>query len=136
MSMHARFAALALAAVVSAMSAGVAAQKAEHVPVDVETTPIPKGLKAGDETTTTITFRARADLQRLDVNVAPFSGVQVLSEPTEAAFTDVKRGDAPRFTVTVRVTDSRVASLALHYETVSDGTSAFASVTIEFANRQ
>jgi hypothetical protein len=106
--------------------------KPPGAPVEVEYSRPPAGLKAGDEVTTTIAFRASADLRRLDVSIAPFMGVEIVSGPRRATFVDVKRGDAPEIRVRVRLTSSKIASLGVRFTTLSDGKQGSDAMTIEY----
>jgi hypothetical protein len=110
---------------------GSAQKKPDYAPVSVEFNEPPPDMKSGDQVETTLAFRALDDLQRLEVSVAPFSGVEIVSEKKEAVFTDVKEGDAPQLKVTVRLLQPS-GSLAVTYTIVTaDGKSAGAT-TIEY----
>jgi hypothetical protein len=85
-------------------------------PVQVEfTTPPP--MATGEEATTVLTFRALADLDRLEVSVRAFDGLAVVSTPTAASFQNVKKGDDHQLTVTVRLTGPKTGSLAIFFTT-------------------
>jgi hypothetical protein len=92
-------------------------------PVVIEHSSIPAGLKPGSEVTTTFTFRALGDFDQLEVSVSPFMGIRVISEPSRAVFTNVKSGEVRQLQVTVRIMDSKIASLGVSYRaTVGDRT--------------
>jgi hypothetical protein len=83
-------------------------------PVKVEyTTPPP--MATGEEATMVLTFRALADLDRLEVSVRAFDGLAVLSAPTAASFQNVKKGEGHQLTVIVRLTGSKAGSLAIFF---------------------
>ena len=111
--------------------ASEAAQKPTSLPVRVEYTP-PTPAAAGEQATTILTFRALADIERLGVSVAPFKGVEVVSEPTETVFDDVKKGSGSVFSVTVRVTDAKLASLAVTYWAQQGKTKRVGAITLEY----
>ena len=85
-------------------------------PVQVEyTTPPP--LATGEEATVQLTFRALADLDRLEVSVRAFDGLEVASTPSAASFQNVKRGEGRPLSVTVRLTGQKTGSLAIFFTT-------------------
>lgn len=113
-------------------SASIGEARPPGGPVAIEHSPIPAGVSAGSEVTATLTFRALANIDRLEVSVSPFKGLRVISEPTRVAFATVKSGDALQLRVTVHVMDAKMASLAVTYRaTIGDRTHPGA-VTIEF----
>jgi hypothetical protein len=116
---------------VLASIAGLSA-KPWTVPVRVESSRPPANLRIGDEVTTQIEFHATADLERLEVEIAPFMGVQLLSEPARAVFTNVKKGDAPQLEVRVRITSATIASLGVTLKTVSFRKNSAGALTIEY----
>ena len=119
------------AAVLSWPALGAAQKKPDYAPVEVEASAPPADMKPGDQVETTLRFRALADLQRIEISVAPFMGVEVVSATREAVFTDIAEGDAPELKVTVRLVD-KSGSLAVTYRIVTaDGKSAGAR-TIEY----
>ena len=77
----------------------------------------PAPLKQGEEATTVITFRALADVDRLEVSVARHKGLEVVSRPTSAVFSEVKKGEGRELAVTVRLTDSKEGLLAIFFKT-------------------
>jgi hypothetical protein len=85
-------------------------------PVSVEYA-APAPMKTGDEATTVLTFRALADLDRLDVSVVAYQGLEIVSEPKAAIFQGVKKGEGRQLTVTVRLTDPKVGALAIFFTT-------------------
>ena len=124
---------LGLFVLLCAVSAA-AFQKRSQVPIRVEYVS-ESPAQAGDEVTTVLTFRALADIDRLDVSVSPFKGVEVISQPTERAFTGVKKDDGLEFTVTVRVTDAKLASLGVVYSTQQGNTKRTGATTVEYGQQ-
>ena len=100
-------------------------------PIRVEFT-VPPDLKAGDEVTTLLRFRAQEDVDRLRVEVLPFLGLQVLSEPRELTFSDVKKGTAPELEVRVRLTDPKVGSLGVTFQTQAGSRKRAGAITVEY----
>ncbi len=118
-------------ALLAAPAVCLAQKKPDYAPVSVEFNDPPVDMKAGDLTETTLVFRALDDLQRLEVTVAPFSGIEIVSDKKEVVFTDLKENDGPELKVTVRLIDPS-GSLAVTYAIVTaDGRSAGAT-TIEY----
>jgi hypothetical protein len=76
----------------------------------------PGRVSIGDEVTTVLTFRALTNLDRLEVTLAPFKGLELVSEP-KAVFTGLKRGDGPQVTARVRVTEQPFAYLSVTFQT-------------------
>lgn len=105
--------------------------KPSHSPVRVEYS-VPDDVKTGDEVTTVITLRALANLDELEVSVAPFKGVALVSQTQQATFTAVKSGDGPQLTVTVRLTDEKFGSLAVVYRTRQGKTASGGAITIVY----
>jgi hypothetical protein len=93
-----------------------ASAKPPSAPVNVEFS-VPDNVKLGDEVTTVLTFRALADLDRLDVSMAPFKGLELLSEPKEATFTNVRKGEGRQVTVRIRLTAEPFGYLSVRYQT-------------------
>ena len=129
---HRYVAAIASVMVLLFGSAGIA--KPSRVPVTVEFAPPPADMKTGDTVSTTLGFRASADLQRLEVSVSPFQGVQVLSQPTDAVFLNVSKGQAPQLTVQVRLTGPKYGSLAVTYKTIAAAGNASGAMTIVYGD--
>ena len=118
-------------ALVSTESASLAKPPSAPVRVEVE---VPPNLHPGDEVTSVLTFRALADLDRLDVSVAPDGGLDVLSKPTEATFDGVRKGEGRQFTVTIRLTDPKFGSLAVFFKTLRGTTKAAGAITVTYGN--
>jgi hypothetical protein len=114
------------ALVVATASAGA---KPEMAPVGVEYS-VPASVKTGDEVTTVITFRALADIDRLDINIAANSGLELLSEQKDATFTAMKKGEGRQVSVTIRLTDDHFGLLALTYRTRQGTTNAAGAKSI------
>ena len=102
---------LAIVGITSRVSA-----KPVNVPIKVEYN-APAPAKVGEEVTTVLKFRALLDLDRLEVTVAPYKGLELKSEPAKVTFTDIKRGEARTFTVTVRLTEEPFGYLSVTYQT-------------------
>ena len=117
--------------VASPAATAVAQNKPDYAPVVVEFNDPPADMKIGDQTETTLAFRALDDLQKVEVEVEPFSGIEIVSEKKAAVFTDLKEDDAPELKVTIRLLE-KSGSLAVTYTVVSaDGKSAGA-ITVEY----
>jgi hypothetical protein len=114
------------------VSHGTALAKPDMAPVRVEYAPIDP-VRAGDEATTVLTLRALADVDRVDVTVAPFKGVELLSEPREVTFTAMKKGETRQLTVTVRMTGERYGYLSVSYRTLQGKTIAGGATTIVYS---
>jgi hypothetical protein len=124
---------LAVAVAIFLPGAGLpAAAQRGKAPVSVEFNRPPDDMKTGDEAVTTIKFRALADLDRLEVNIEPFRGVAVLSEPTHAAYAGTKKGDAPELAVRVRLTGAKFGSLSVTYVTESGGERSAGAMAIAY----
>jgi hypothetical protein len=116
MSRFQNFAAIVVATIISLESAAVVSAKPERAPIRVESS-VPANVKTGDEVTTTITLRALADVDRVEVSIAPFKGLVLLSDTKDAVFTGMKAGEGRPITVTIRLTDPMFGSLAVTYKT-------------------
>lgn len=112
-------------------SIAIVAAKPSSAPVTVEFT-VPPGVKTGDEVTTVLRFRALQDLQQLDVTVAPFMGLELLSEVRRATFVNVSQGTAPELEVRIRLTDPKSGSLAVMLRTRSASGAGSEAITIRF----
>lgn len=102
-------------------------------PITVEFA-VPAQMQTGDEVTTVLGFRALADVEQLEVSVAPFRGVEVTSEPRTATFRDVRKGAAPTLEVRVRLTDPKWGLLAVTYRTQNATGNAAGSTSIVFGD--
>jgi hypothetical protein len=120
-------------AVIAAVCGATAYAKPELAPVRIEHDP-PAPMRIGEEATTVLTVRALADVDQVVVNVAPFKGVVLLSEPREATFAGLKRGDTRQLTVRVRLTDERAGTLAVTYRTVQGKRIAGGATTVIYTN--
>ena len=98
---------------VAVMGASLVA-KPPSAPVRVEYSRPP--VAQGEQATTVLTFRALADLDRLDVSVAVDEGIEILSEPTEATFTNVKKGEGRELSVTFRLTAPKEGILSVFFK--------------------
>lgn len=105
--------------------------KPSTAPVTVEFT-VPADVKTGDEVTTVLRFRALEDLQQLDVVIAPFKGLELLSTVTQVTFRDVRKGTAPEVEVRIRLTDPKSGSLAVTFVTRSASGEGSGAITIEY----
>ena len=95
---------------------------------------LPDNVKRGDEVTTVLTFRALADIDRLDVSVAPFKGLDLLSEPKETTFTAVRNGEGRQLTVRIRVTEE-FGYLSVSYQTRQGDTSGSDSTIVVYGSQ-
>ena len=116
MNKAARTSVLVAFAAVVVSAPGVLA-KPPSAPVRVEYV-APPSVARGEPLTMTLTLRALADLDRLEVSVRGFDALEVLSSPRSAAFADVKKGEGREFQVTIRLVDERAGSLAVFFKTV------------------
>jgi hypothetical protein len=105
---------LAFVVTMALMGTGLAA-KPPSAPVKVEYTR--PSVAQGEQATAVLTFRALADLDRLDVSIAVDEGIEILSEPTEATFTNVKKGEGRDLTVTIRLTAPKEGFLSIFFKT-------------------
>jgi hypothetical protein len=103
---------IAVVAIVGAGPTLSATPPQPPVAVEYET---PPPMKTGDEATTVITFRALADLDRLEVSAAALSGLAIVSDPKQASFQSVKKGDRRQLTVTIRLTGAEKGVLAAYF---------------------
>jgi len=71
-------------------------------PVDITPKTI-STIRQGEEATATITFRAEANLERLEISVEASDGVTLVADKPEATFDGVKRGDAHSLEVKIRL---------------------------------
>lgn len=106
-------------------------------PVDVEFSPPPADARAGDVIDTDIRVRATENLDRLEVTVRPFFGLQLLSDTSQVVVTNVSRGDGPLLKVRVRLTEAS-GSLAVTVSTLAASTKQedAAAITIEYGSGQ
>ena len=111
------------------------AGKPGAAPVEVEFV-VPQGVKTGDEVETVLGFRALANLQRLEVTVSAYKGLELLSEPVQAVFTDVRKGSAPEMRVRIRLTDPAWGALAVNLTTRAGGRVASGAVAIIYGEAQ
>jgi hypothetical protein len=125
-------AAATISVIALVLSGSTVLAKPEMAPVRVEYAPIAP-LRPGDEATTVLTLRALADVDRVDVTVAPFKGVELLSEPREVTFTAMKNGETREFTVTIRMTGERYGYLSVSYRTLQGKTIAGGATTIVYS---
>ena len=121
---------LVAAALVTAIGV-TALAKPEMTPIRLECS-VPPGVKTGDQVTTVITFRALAAVDRLAVTVAPFQGVEVLSDPTQAVFTAMKNGEGRQLSVTIRMTGEKYGSLAVTYQVLQGQQTSSGAQTIVY----
>jgi hypothetical protein len=110
-----------------------AAAKPSSAPVRVEYEP-PPAISTGDEATTVLTFRALADLDRLEVSIRAAKGLELTSPNQDVVFTGVKKGEGRQLSVTVRLTDPKFGSLAVLYRTELGSSKAAGAVTIVYGN--
>ena len=101
---------------VTLVAGATVSAKPERAPVRVEFS-APAPIATGEEATTVITFRALADIDRLEVSVAPFKGLDLLSETKDAVFTGITKGEGRTITVTIRLGDAPYGYLSVVYRT-------------------
>jgi len=107
-------------------------RKPQTASVRVDFDDPPATIKTGDEVTTTLTFIALADTQRLEVDLDPDDGLELVSTPAEAVFTDMKTGDTRQLQVKVKLTAPKGSSLNVSFGTVSGTQEGFGSTVIEY----
>ena len=73
-------------------------------------------VSTGEEATAVLTFRALADLDRLTVSVAVDEGLEIVSQPTEATFSNVRKAEGRDLTVRFRLT-AKQGVLAVFFKT-------------------
>ncbi len=130
--MTVRTAWLALATVVIAcLPATPLAGKPGTAPIEVEFV-VPQGVKTGDEVETVLGFRALEDVRQLEVKVSAYKGLELLSEPAEAVFTDVRKGTAPQLTVRIRLTAPDWGALAVNFTTRTATRTAGGAIAIVY----
>ena len=93
---------LALALYCALLASPAAAGQKPTAPVDIKYAPLPV-IRPGEEATTAVTFRAEADLDRLEVSVAAGEGLTLLTEKPEATFERVKKDETRVITVRLRL---------------------------------
>lgn len=119
------------------VSLSFAAEGKPTAPVTIEYS-VPKNMQVGDTVSTTIKFAAQANLEQLEVSMAPYEGVEVVSKNEKVVFQNFKKGEKREIEVTVRLTaeigylsvfatttTARGAStktIAIRYGTVGDAT--------------
>jgi hypothetical protein len=115
-------------------SAVAVSAKPERVPIRVESS-VPRDMKTGDEVTTTITIRALANIDRVEVSIAPFEGLELLSETKQVVFTGMREGEGRGIQVTVRLTGQKFGSLAFVYTTQQGTTKESGATTVVFGGQ-
>lgn len=113
---HRTTAALLLMLLATALPGLHPAVAARSAPVRVEYEHL-RSVHVGDEVPMTLTFRALATVDQVDVWVAADEGLEVVSTPAEATFRNVRNGEARTFTVTLRFTDPKAGVLAVFFKT-------------------
>jgi hypothetical protein len=106
--------------------------KPQSASVTIDYDDPPANMKTGDEVTTTIVFLALADTERLEVEVDADDGLQILSTPTEAVFTDIKKDETRQLQVKVKLTDPKGSSLNVSIGTVASTRQGFGSMVIDY----
>lgn len=94
---------IALSFLIAAVSASFAAQGKPTAPVSIEYS-VPKDMRSGDTVSTTIKFVAQANLEQLEVSVASYEGLEVVSKNEKTVFQNIKKGEKREIEVTVRLT--------------------------------
>jgi hypothetical protein len=125
--------AAAIVVITAVVSGSTAFAKPERAAVRVEYE-APAPLRLGEEATTVLTVRALADLDRVVVTMAPFQGLDLISEPKEVTFTGLKAGNTRQVTVTIRLTDERAGYLGVSYRTHQGKTIAGGATTVIYRN--
>lgn len=91
-------------------------------PVSIEYS-VPKNVQTGDTVSTTIRFVAQANLEQLELSVAPYEGLEVISKNEKAVFQNVNKGEKREIEVTVRLRDEIGYLSVFATTTTSRGTS-------------
>jgi len=112
----------------------VAVSAKPEPPLRIESA-VPAGMKTGDEVTTTITVRALANLDRVDVTIAPDEGIELLSETKQVVFTGMREGEGRGIEVTVRLTGKQFGSLSFLYTIQQGSTKQSGATTVVFGGR-
>ena len=94
---------MTLSFIITAVSLSLAAQGKPTAPVSIEFS-VPQNVQTGDTVSTTISFVAEANLEQLEVSVAPYEGLEVVSNNGKSIFQNVKKGEKREISVTVRLT--------------------------------
>ena len=123
---------LGFVATVVLMGTSLAA-KPPSAPVKVEYSRPP--VSTGEEATAVLTFRALADLDRLEVSVAVDEGIEIMSEPTRATFTNVRKGEGRNLSVTIRLTAPKEGVLAVFFKTERGDRKEAGAMAISFGGR-
>lgn len=94
---------MTLSFMIMAVSVSLAAQGKPTAPVSIEYN-VPKNVQTGDAVSSIISFVAEANLEQLEVSVAPYEGLEVVSNNGKSVFQNVKKGEKREIAVTVRLT--------------------------------
>lgn len=120
----------ALSFSIVAISVSYAAQGKPTAPVSIEYS-VPKNLKTGDTVSTTIKFTAQANLEQLEVSVAPYEDLEVVSKNEKAVFQTVKKGETREIEVTVRLT-AEIGYLSVFATTTTARGSSTKTIAIRY----
>jgi hypothetical protein len=102
-----------------AMSLTADAGVPPSAPVTITYSPRP-AARPNEDVTTTISFKADADLQTLEVAVQAGDGLVISSPAREAVFNQLETGDVRTLAVTVRLTDPRAGTITVFVKATSD----------------
>ncbi len=110
----------------------IEAQGKPTAPVSIEFL-VPENLQAGDTVTTAIQFGAEADLEQLEVSVAPYEGVEIISKNETVVFQSVKQGETRAIEVTVRLLD-KIGYLSVFATTSITGRVSTKAIAIRYGS--
>jgi len=106
--------------------------KPQTAPVSVTYTDPPADMKTGDETTTTLTFKVREDVDELRVFLVADDGLEILSATTQAVFTNVTTTDTPSLEVRVKLTDPKGSTLNVSFATLAGDDEGVGAIGIDY----
>lgn len=112
---------LALATLMALAAPTDATKPQPPLDVNFATAPAATVLHPGDVGMTVITVSPRLDADTLEIHVAPFAGVELLSKQTEMTFANLKRGERGAIAATVKLTGERFGTLSVTYSMTSHG---------------
>ncbi len=121
---------MTLSFIISAVSVPLAAQGKPTAPVSIEHN-VPKNVQTGDTVSTTISFVAEANLEQLEVSVAPYEGLEVVSNNGKTIFQNVRKGEKREISVTVRLT-AEIGYLSAFATTTTSRGASTKTVAIRF----
>jgi len=99
-------------------------------PISIEYS-VPKNVQTGDTVSTTIGFVAQTDLEQLEVSVAPYEGLAVVSKNEKAIFQNNKKGEKKEIEVTIRLT-AEVGYLSVFATTITSRGPSTKTIAIRY----